>query len=338
MAALQAHLHLLVVAASAWNITAAGAPLPAAPFCLVLLGIAFFILASLCVSSLPDSRPSRAEDVTSEYSGGLVWLLDLRAPRLASLRFEVAWCAVLVVLELAATIGTTVDVPVSGASPAAVASHAFLVPVAWLSTVCGIIYLAALTGAVLAHRPMFPGIWSAPAASVDWFVHRTLNAGGDGNDDKEDSWTRYLGEIESSAARKHKYGGSLPVDLEKGVHLEDGQAEEKAPWARQNVRRGVDDPFALRGDGASDSGATERQNAALPPLPLRVEAKGGKSAGSRFIERFRESRALARGASTSPVFAPGVADHDAPIPLPRLSEWIRADALRVDVHADPQMP
>jgi hypothetical protein len=73
--------------------------------------------------------------------------------------------------------------------------------------------------------------------------------------------------------------------------------------------------------------------------------KSAKSeVGSRFIETFREST-LAKSESSEPIVANYqipqnplllVIDVDAPIPLPRLSEWVRADALKgISVHSNP---
>jgi hypothetical protein len=190
-------------------------------------------------------------------------------------------------------------------------------------------YLAGLVGAVMIHKPMYPKIWSATASSVDWFVHRTLNA--DNMDD--DSWTRYLTDIESSAVRKQKYGS----DPEKAPA--EGNASEKLHWV-PSIRRGVDQPFVLKREGSSvgsDTSNTRPQcnlDAALPPLPLRVETK---SPGSRFIEKFRESQILTRGKAAP--FPPRIEDHDKPIPLPRWSEWIRADSMTaLGLHTEPQTP
>lgn len=138
----------------------------------------------------------------------------------------------------------------------------------------------------MAHKPMWPEIWGASASSVDWFIHRTLNADSLG----DDSWTRYLNDIESSAARKQRFGTSPDSGATEKL-------PEKAPWA-QNIRRGVDEPFALKPE--SDAGSevysttASKLNAALPPLPLRVEVKCKPAAGSRFVERFRDSHAIAR--------------------------------------------
>jgi hypothetical protein len=195
------------------------------------------------------------------------------------------------------------------------------------------------------HKSMFPEIWSASASSVDWFVHRELNA----NSMESDSWTRYLGDIESSVIRKQRFGntsdcGTNPnADPEKAPCTQSIRPQ-KAPWA-QTIRRGVDEPFTFRADSdvASEARSTtpSKLNAALPPLPLRVEAKT-KSAGSRFIERFRESQTPVRssqqfGAAPSIPFPSGVDDHNKPIPLPRWSEWVRADANGHSVRAHPKM-
>jgi hypothetical protein len=126
---------------------------------------------------------------------------------------------------------------------------------------------------------------------------------------ENDSWTLYLEKIQHPGL---------------GKFSEQFNDVEKAPWAASmsgNIRRGVDQPFARR----SDETAVERpESLALPPLPLRVEPKE-KPAGSRFIERFRESQLLSRGASP---FASHIQDHDQPIPLPRLSQWISAESLK----------
>ncbi|KAJ7098023.1 hypothetical protein B0H15DRAFT_823808 [Mycena belliarum] len=293
---LQTHLHLLVLIAAAWNASstqAAGGPLSAPALCLIFTSLAFFILVSL---------------------GGILWCLKVPSPLISSIKFECGWTAALLVLQLAATIGATISVPSRTAS-AIYASHSFLVPAAWLTTAIGSIYVAGLIGAVAVHKPMYPEIWSASASSVDWFVHRTLNA----DSLENDSWTRYLSDIESSAARKQRFAASQAFE---STTNERPALPEKAPWA-QNIRRGVDEPFALKPEPDTPSEARSL-NAALPPLPLRVKTK---SVGSRFIERFRDSQMLPGGAKGTTPFPQRVEDHDKPIPLPRWSSWIRADSV-----------
>ncbi|KAJ6455684.1 hypothetical protein C8R45DRAFT_584737 [Mycena sanguinolenta] len=256
--------------------------------------------------------------------GGIVWCLKITSPFLASLKFECGWSIPLLVFQFAATIGASVHVlpPTSGTVVSA--SHTLLLAVAWMTAILTTIYLAGLIGAIMLHKSMFPEIWSASAPSVDWFVHRQLDA----NSLDNDSWTRYLGDIESSAMQKQPFAnisesGTRPATPKPTYN-------EKAPWAPNGIRRGVDEPFTFRteSDIASEAPSTlsSKLNAALPPLPLRVKTKA-KSAGSRFIERFRESRVPVHPSQQEPTtsFPPGVDDHNMPIPLPRRSEWVRAN-------------
>ncbi|KAJ7273607.1 hypothetical protein B0H12DRAFT_1090170 [Mycena haematopus] len=250
--------------------------------------------------------------------GGFVWCLKITSPFLASLKFECGWSVPLLVFQFAATIGVTVHVLPPRSAAVVSASHTLLLAVAWITAILTAIYLAGLIGAIMLHRSMFHGIWSASAPSVDWFVHRQLDA----NSLENDSWTRYLGDIESSAMRKQHFAntsesGTIPSTPNPSPY------HEKAPWA-PNIRRGVDEPFIFRAESSAASEARStlpsKLNAALPPLPLRVETKA-KSAGSRFIERIRESQVLVRPSTSFPA---GVDDHNMPIPLPRRSEWVRA--------------
>lgn len=161
-----------------------------------------------------------------------------------------------------------------------------------------------------------PDIWSKTMYTATWFPKDAM----DTNEKapvkrgfENDTWAVYLDKIESTAARKARHPAE---DI------------EKASWA-QNIetRRGIDPPFARRDDDSSSNTSSAR-GSLLPPLPLRVEVKGhqpGKSIGSRFIERFRESQIITRPGPKFPSF---VDDHDKPIPLPRLSQWLRADALQ----------
>ncbi|KAJ7710015.1 hypothetical protein B0H17DRAFT_250101 [Mycena rosella] len=306
----QANLHLLVLilaASSANGTRASGGPLPGAALCLILTSLAYFILVSLA---------------------GIVWCLKVPAPFISSLKFECGWTALLLIVELAATIGVTVNIAPPGNS---LFAHTFLVSAAWVTVAFALIYVAALITIVMVHKPMFPRIWSASASSVDWFCHRELNA----DSLENDTWTRYLSDIESSGKQRFTipdFGKPTPTP----------PMMEKAPWA-QNIRRGVDDPFTLKAESDAASEANSfKLNAALPPLPLRVESKG---VGSRFVERFRESQMITRSTKGPPTpfpqpvaptpFPRCVDDHDMPIPLPtNRSFWIRADS----VHAEPPTP
>ncbi|KAJ7774714.1 hypothetical protein B0H16DRAFT_69639 [Mycena metata] len=257
--------------------------------------------------------------------GGVIWSLKINHPFLASIKFECSWSALLLVLQIAAALGTTIHVVPPGS--ALHAPHVLLVIVAWMTIATTVLYLSGLVGAVMLHKPMFLEIWSASALDIDWFVHRELDANSTQTEDN-DSWTRYLGDIESSAARKQRFHSTPDFGAGSNPQANINAYPEKAPWA-QNIRRGVDEPFSSRSESDTASDATVvssgKLNAALPPLPLRVETKA-KPVGSRFIERFRESQNTVRSSQPTTPFPSTIEDHNKPIPLPRLSEWIRADA------------
>ncbi|KAJ7632515.1 hypothetical protein FB45DRAFT_1026678 [Roridomyces roridus] len=288
---LEANLQLLVLVAASWNVNVTRAydlPLPAGALCLILTSLMFFILVS--IQSIV-SRPNL--DVPSTFK------------TMASLAFECGWTTLLLVLQLSATIGATVNIPPPGSAAALSMSHTFLIPAAWLATLLGLLYVSCLVGAVMAHKPMYPAIWTAQASSVDWFIHRTLKA----DSVESDSWTRYLNDIEASAGQKPHF-----------AILDISQSTEKAPWA-QNIRRGLDNPFSVKTESDVSRSSTptpSKLDAALPPLPLRVAPKT-----SRFVERFRESQTTTRAGPMQ--FPQRVDDHDKPIPLPRWSQWIRAE-------------
>lgn len=221
------------------------------------------------------------------------------------------------------------------------ASSSLLIPATWLSSftsmhliVFRLLYIAhiclsvltyffALFAVTMGHMRAQPDVWSKTVYSVPWFAAHVDNPQKDATATEPprpsaslatDSWTVYLENIGSSGVRKEKH----PID-----------DLEKAPWAQNsNIRRGVDPPFARREDDSSSQSSSSGSNgssASLPPCPpLKVETKS-KPVGSRFIERFRESQILVRSESPFPAH---VEDDMKPIPLPRMSEWRRASALR----------
>jgi hypothetical protein len=207
-------------------------------------------------------------------------------------------------------------------------------------------YFFTLFVTAVAHMRAYPGIWTLTVCSVAWFIQphsddvtlrkhgsQILGASSSNSNSGKDSWTRYLEDLECSSARKFQ-------------NRLDGDGQ--APWAQsRNIRRGVDNPFTKRENSSTHYFGTG-SDAALPPLPLKVQTKG-IPAGSRFIEKFRESLTISRSESSSHFglhfssrvapFPPKVDDHDMPIPLPRLSEWIRADAIKgINVHTVPYSP
>lgn len=123
-------------------------------------------------------------------------------------------------------------------------------------------------------------------------------------------------------------------------------------WSQnRSIRRGKDHPFGVKDAPASTVASPEKPAITLPQL---VRFDGGISArtdGARHIESFRLPFSQPCGFEPhSPTdvdlhkmgrlnaFPPRIEDDDLPIPLPRLSEWIRADAAKgINVHSVPPL-
>ncbi|KAJ3726136.1 hypothetical protein C8R42DRAFT_718371 [Lentinula raphanica] len=266
-------------------------------------------------------------------------LVELFAPNFAgtSVAFESGWSAVLSLSHIGAAIGVTLSAAafITQTTDISVTASSFLlIPTTWLSSLTMLGYFFVLFVSAMTHARYEEEIWTKPVCQVKWFGYTNSRLkSSDVSNPRQlpgfetDSWTRYLDDIESAGARKARY----PIS-----------DNEKAPWAPTNVRRGRDSPFrgpikreysdSTDGSSESASSAGVRDSAPLPPLPLNIQVKGGKPVGgSRFIERFRESQTLSRptGPGSAAVdFPHEVDDHDKPIPLTRLSQWIRADAVK----------
>ncbi|KAF9001861.1 hypothetical protein BDQ17DRAFT_555105 [Cyathus striatus] len=208
------------------------------------------------------------------------------------------------------------------------ASSALLVPVSWIRSFIFVTYFLTLFTAGVTHHRSYRNLWRTSIYSIKWFEgHSALERG--------DLRLYYLDD-RSSLRTQHEQNEKNP---------------EIAPWAESTkIRRGKDSPFQVA--DSLESVVMKHSDDRLPSLPPKlptVDISETARLGSRFIEKFRESRTLSR--SESPIqygahftesnspFPPTVQNHDLPIPLPRLSKWVRADALKgVDVHTIPCSP
>lgn len=187
----------------------------------------------------------------------------------------------------------------------------------------------------MAHKTLYPHIWTRSPHDVEWFgppPELPLN-----EKDTNPFFSHYE-EIESTAARKKLYCYD--------------SVEEPAPWTLPTIRRGVDPPFARKPSQERKITSPFEKLSPLPPiLSLSIPNPGatpstfkGTTSGSRFVEKFRESMVLARPESprqyvnhyhttrTDPTSFPrSVENMDKPIPLPKVSEWVRADALQLNL-------
>ncbi|KAK0503150.1 hypothetical protein EDD18DRAFT_1136567 [Armillaria luteobubalina] len=289
--------------------------------------------------------------------------------KFAHVKAELLWTTVMSMFDISASISLIANGPVMTCQLTAdwsvCASSTLLVPTTWLKSFLGtwfsigtstklicnavLAYVFSLFVAAVTHLYEHSSIWSKSVYTVPWFRSTSPEVSSDGGSAHmvaaklgygNDSWSQYLGDIASTGDRKRKVA-------------------EKTHWAdKTQIRRGVDDPFVKRGDGSTSADSSRRsseeissptfQSPRTPPTPPRAESKP-ESIGSRFIERFRESRILARPGqshfsiesfmTSGPAFPRDVEDHNKPIPLPRLSEWMRADAKKgINVHTIPMSP
>ncbi|TFK76548.1 hypothetical protein BDN72DRAFT_831131 [Pluteus cervinus] len=248
-------------------------------------------------------------------------LLELPFPRVRAswIMFECIWAAVLSVFQIGAAIGITVDFAMLGQAetdPAIRVSTTLLVPTTWFSCFTLFTFFSLFFISALTHRRQYDDIWNHSPYDIHWFSQgaahdkHTLRPGSETKTRPAvDSWARFMNDAEWCPP-KHRPAPIPPTD--------------NMPWAKQQpARRGVDMPFATRPETTT-------------PLrvPGKVTSQQTAAQTSRFIERFRESRILSRPGSLSTIdhsrvaqFPPAISDHDLPIPLPRRSEWFRADAI-----------
>jgi len=222
-------------------------------------------------------------------------------------------------------IGTAIGATITGPGMAChtslewnvCASSLLLVPSTWLSSILFLAYFLALFMATMAHKHLYSDIWRRSVYGIVWFgpSHKISSKGNDTDRLNVDNYE----DIENSSARKQPHLISPPI-------------ENTPPKTMNSIRRGVDAPFSRKQDSTgSNSSSRMASTIALPSYP----DKSAKSENaSRFIETFRESTMSARSESFAHFVAnqfpkdPFPLDIDAPIPLPRLSEWVGADALK----------
>lgn len=243
----------------------------------------------------------------------------------SNILFECVWSAVLSVFQT----GTAISITVNGTTMCRLtlnwdqcASSSLLIPTAWLSSIIVFAHFMTLFMTAMFHVSAIPDIWSKTVYSVNWFSFEGCTKGkADPEAYPSDTCACYMKDIEATRPEEE---------------------ETKAPWAKA-IRRGIDQPFKRSNPTSAVSSPTTTATL-LPIAPLRVQCHS--IAGSRFIEKFRESSRLSRSeapshyAATHPEpFPRHIENHDLPIPLPRLSEWIRADAIKgIDVHSNPTSP
>ncbi|KAG1782730.1 hypothetical protein EV702DRAFT_398776 [Suillus placidus] len=318
-----------------WNIvssTSSGMPVPGAAAFLVVNAALIFVLTMLAYSAeviCPKARPSHV-------------------------RFECGWTVLMGVLQLAASIYVTTATPPalcrSQSTWTICASAALLMPISWLATFIMLVYCVTLCVMAATHVYFLPTLWKMPVTAVPWFNLA---------DSIPVSFpSRPLSEISSStwteSGSSCKISKYIANTWERFSRVEGRVIEPSKPilfsrnspsinstrpaWAKRlelQTRRGVDQPFLTQRLSPSSSPK-------VPPPPPKARAREVSGLNDfKYAETFMELQ-LDKNTScstltprTPTIFPKRIADPDLPIPRPRLSKWIPADAANVvDLHAE----
>lgn len=329
------YLNLLATIFAGWNIvssTSSGMPVPGAAAFLVVNAAFIFALTMLAYSAeviCPKARPSHV-------------------------RFECGWTVLMGVLQLAASIYvTTANPPASCQSRSTwtiCASAALLMPISWLATFIMLAYCVTICVMASTHVYFMPTLWKMPVTAVPWFnladsipvsfPSRPLSeisastwaeSGSSCKISKyiADAWER-LSRVESRVIEPSK-----PILFSRNCPSIDST---RPAWAKQlalQTRRGVDQPFSAQ----RLSPSSYSPKAPLPPPKVRAREVSGPN-DFEYAGTFTDLQSDKNKSSSTltprslTIFPKRIADPDLPIPRPRLSEWIPADAANVvDLHA-----
>jgi len=335
--ALLSNLALLQVIFASWNINAGLSMTHSAP------SISIFVISQSCM--LFFSLAFALAD--------FVWSRG----RNSRILLECSWVGAMSLFQIGTAIGITITGPGTACNTLLewnfCASSSLLIPSTWLSSMLFLAYFLTLFMFTMAHKDLYSDIWRRSVYEIVWF-------GRPQDTFSKDNVTGRLSEdIENSSAQKQH---SDPISISvvqitsvEDIDLENSLAQKRlsdatsnsvvetssvAPKSTNSVRRGIDAPFSRQ--------CSHRSSPTISSvtLPSCLKKRANSDDGSRFIETFRESRMLARPQSSEHVvanhqnhkgpFPPTVMNVDVPIPLPCLSEWVRADALKgISVHTNP---
>jgi len=251
------------------------------------------------------------------------------------------------------------------------ASSHILVPVSWLSSIppyTVIAYFLMLFGTTTAHMHTYPLIWWGSIYTVPWFASPTPNeadattqpepASGFPSRSKTQSVLSNRNSFIAVRFLRHRFSAKVD-DVESisepilfprqsnGLHPVPARGSLPG-WARKaTIRRGLDTPFTWKKDPAETIKLAAPQPRIAQPRrgvdpPFATKVDGPTVPPTIYIEgnlpvpRFntRPLSPLQRELTVSTAFSQKVEDQDSPIPLPNVSEWIRADSKYV--HGGPR--
>jgi len=309
--------------------TSSGMPVPGAAAFLVVNAAFIFALTMLAYSAdviCPKSRPSHV-------------------------RFECGWTVLMGVLQLAASIYVTITSPPaichSHSTWTICASAALLMPISWLATFMMLVYCITLCVMAATHVYFLPTLWKMPVTAVPWFNL---------TDSMPISFpSRPLSEISSSTWAESGSSCSISkyiADTWERLHRVERRVVEpskpilfsrncpsidstRPAWAKQlelQTRRGVDQPFLTQ----RISPSSNPPKVPLPPPKARareVSSLNDLNYAETFMNlQLNKNKPYSTLTPRTPtIFPKRIADPDLPIPRPRLSQWIPADAANVVV-------
>jgi len=234
-----------------------------------------------------------------------------------------------------------------------------LVPISWLATFIMLAYCVTLCVMAATHVYFMPNLWTTPVSVVPWFnltesalypaavssPTRPLSTSSSSSftSSESDSSCQVSKFIAETWEKLSRVEGRV-IDPSKPILFSHGSPSinsTRPAWAKQlqiDTRRGVDQPFSTR--GISPSGYSLE----VPPPPPKARARqapGPKDLKSAQIYELQLARNSSESAcsiltlQTPTIFPKKIADPDLPIPRPRLSEWIPADAATaIDLHTN----
>jgi len=306
--ALLGNLSLLQLIFASWNINASLSMTHSAP------STAIFIIFESCI--LFFSLALALADFVWARGRKLIILLECFGVGIMSL------------LQIGTAIGTTITEPGMACHTSSqwsvCASSLLLVPSTWLSSILFLAYFLALFMATMAHKHLYSDIWRRSIYGIVWFggSHEISSKGNDTGRLNVDNYE----DIENSSAQKQPSLISPPIEHTPMTSLK----------AVSSIRRGIDAPFSRKQNSTGSTSSTRSSRmASTITLPSYPNKSAKSENGSRFIETFRESRSesFAQFVASQVPKDPFPLDVDAPIPLPRLSEWVGADVLKgISVH------
>jgi len=350
--ALLSNLALLQLIFASWNINASLSMTLSAP------STSIFIIFESCILFLSLAF-ALADFIWSRGRRSRIFL-------------ECSWAGIVSLFQIGTAIGTTITGTGTACDASlewnVCASSWLLIPSTWLSSILFLAYFLALFMTTMAHTGLYSDIWRRSVYGVVWFgrsheivskddVTGRLNVVNQCEDIENSSAQKQLNRISESLKNTSVEKTPPNVDLyvnhcedienssaRKQQHPISDSSVENTLKTTNPVRRGIDAPFSRHPNGTcSNTSSPTISSFTLPSCP----DKSAKSeVGSKFVETFRESTILARSESWEHFVAnhqipkdplpPLVIDVDAPIPLPRLSEWVRADAMKgISVHTNP---